>query len=135
MKVLTATSETQGWRNNDYCCTIEGELVVFPPIECDCGTIDDECGCHRGMAGLASHRATSTVMVSDRAELDRDTYSQLVADGLKEQGYLPAKLRGDPEVEEWLRDFVEDLVSSAARFDDRTVLERRGDFLRVRRTQ
>jgi hypothetical protein len=30
MKVFAATSETQGWRDNDYCCTIEGELVIFP---------------------------------------------------------------------------------------------------------
>ena len=134
MKVLTATSDTQGWRNNDYCFTVEGELVMFPPIECDCGTIDDGCGCHRGMAGLASHRATSTLKVVDRPELDRNEYCQLVAEGLKEQGYLPDRLRGDPEVEEWLRDFVEDLISSAAAFEPGTVLERRSDFLQIRST-
>lgn len=134
MKVLTATSETQGWRANDYCFTIEGELVIFPAIECDCGTIDDACGCHRGMAGLASHRATSTLKVVDRPELDRMEYFQLVSEGLKEQGYLPDRLRGDPEVEEWLRDFVEDLIGSAAAFDPGTILERRGDFLQVRST-
>lgn len=133
MKVLSATSETQGWRDNDFCWAVEGELVVFPPIECDCGTIDDECGCHRAMAGLASHRATTTIQVSDRVELDRETYFKLVADGLEQQGYLPCELRGDLEVEEWLRDLVQDLVRSAACFKTGTVLERRGDFLAVRR--
>lgn len=132
MKVLTATNESQGWRSNDYCCTVEGELVVFPPIECDLATIDDECGCRRGMMGLASHRATSTIKVLDRPELKRATYFDLVADGLREQGYLPDHLRGDPEVERWLEDFVDDLVQVASRFDPGTVLERRGDRLGVR---
>ena len=31
MNVLTASSQTQGWRDNDFCWTVEGELVVFPP--------------------------------------------------------------------------------------------------------
>jgi hypothetical protein len=84
------------------------------------------------MAGLASHRATSTILVSDRPELDRATYAQVVADGLKEQGYLPDRLRGNPEVEQWLREFVEDLVTSADAFEAGTVLERRGDFLHLR---
>jgi hypothetical protein len=34
MKVLTATSDTQGWRDNDFCWTVEGELVLLAPIEC-----------------------------------------------------------------------------------------------------
>jgi hypothetical protein len=34
MNVLTATSHTQGWRDNDFCWSVEGELVFMPPIEC-----------------------------------------------------------------------------------------------------
>ena len=131
MKVLTATSQTQGMRDTDYCYTVEGELVIFPPIECDCAG----CGCKWGMAGLASHRATTTMMVTDRPDLDLATYSDLVVDGMKEQGYLPQELRGDPEVEEWLQAFVSDLVSSAAGFESGTILERAGDALQPRRTR
>ena len=29
MKVLTATGQTQGWRDNDFCWAVEGELVLF----------------------------------------------------------------------------------------------------------
>ena len=130
MKVLTATSQTQGLRDSDYCYTLEGELVMFPPIECDC----TGCGCRWGMAGLASHRATTTMMVADRVDLDLATYSDLVVGGIKEQGYLPEELRGDPEVQEWLRTFVDDLVNSAAGFEPGTVLERAGDGLRPRPT-
>jgi hypothetical protein len=31
MKVLISTDQTQGWRANDFCWTVEGELVFFPP--------------------------------------------------------------------------------------------------------
>ena len=33
MKVVTATSQTQGWRDNDFCWTVEGELLFFAPLE------------------------------------------------------------------------------------------------------
>ncbi|MGH2698498.1 MAG: DUF7715 family protein [Actinomycetota bacterium] len=30
MNVLTATSQTLGWRDNHFCWTVEGELVFIP---------------------------------------------------------------------------------------------------------
>jgi hypothetical protein len=133
MKVLTATNETQGWRDNDFCWTVEGELVIFPPLECDCGSIDDDCGCRRSMAGLVSHCATTTMKVVDREELDPETYFMLIKDGLKKQGYLTKELEREREVKEWLRDFSDDLRRTADVFPPSTILERRGDFLGVRR--
>jgi hypothetical protein len=134
MKVLTATNETQGWRDNDFCWAIEGEMVIFPPLECDCGRIDDGCGCRRSMAGLASHRATTTVKVADREELDPDTYFMLISEGLRDQGYVTGVLMGKPEVNEWLRDVADELMSIADAFPVTTVLERRGDLVSVRRS-
>jgi len=29
--------------HNDFCWTVAGELVFFPPLEFDCGSIDDRC--------------------------------------------------------------------------------------------
>lgn len=133
MKVLAATKKTQGWRDNDFCWTVEGELVVFPPIECDDGGLDDGCGCHRAMAGLASHRATTTIKVEDRTDLDRDAYFALIVDGLQQQGYVTERLMEHRDAQQWLGDLVEDLLDSAALFKPGTVLERRGDFLLVRR--
>jgi hypothetical protein len=92
MNVLTATNQTQGWRGNDFCWTVEGELVVFPAIECGRGSIDDGCGCRRSMAGLASHRATTTIKMDPREGLDRDTYFMLISDGLGDQGYVTEEL-------------------------------------------
>jgi hypothetical protein len=67
MKILVATAHTQGANPSDYHFCVEGELVwVQEP--CPRG---DECGCARGFAGAASHRATTTAMVVN-SELTRD---------------------------------------------------------------
>ena len=133
MNVLTATNQTQGWRDNDFCWTVAGELVFFPPLECDCGSIDDRCGCRRALAGIASHRATTTIKVVDREELDPDTYFMLISDGLRDQGYVTKELMTKREVNDWLHDVIDDLMYIAGTFEVGTVLERRGDFVNVRR--
>ena len=86
MKVLAATRQTQGWRDNDFCWTVEGELVFFAPFECSRGFVDDDCGCRRSMAGLVRHRATTTIKLIEREDLDPETYFVLIADGLESQG-------------------------------------------------
>ena len=48
MRVLTATSTTQGDRGGDICHTTDGELVTLPVLECAC----PDCGCVRHFAGL-----------------------------------------------------------------------------------
>lgn len=132
MKVLTATDKTQGRRGNDFCWTVEGELVFLPPIECDRGSIDDDCGCRRSMAGLVSRRATTTIKVASREELDPNTYFALISDGLRDQGYVTEELMTNPDVNEWLHDVTDELMCIADAFPASTVLERRGDLINVR---
>jgi hypothetical protein len=114
MKVLTATSQTQGWRENDFCWTVEGELVFFPQIECGRGTIDDDCGCRRSMAGLVSHRATTTMKVTERKDLNPDTYFTLIADGLESQRYVTEELIANRRVKEWVHELADELITLAA---------------------
>ena len=95
MKVLVATNETQGARENDFCWTVEGELVFIPPIECGRGYVDDNCGCRRSMAGMVSWRATTTVKVVEREDLDPTNYYTLVVDALESQGYVTKELGFD----------------------------------------
>ena len=83
MLVLEATSETQGDRDDDYVWTVDGELVFLPPTVC----CEPGCGCNRGFAGLASHRATTTALVTNRTGLDRAGYRRVLADGMRSQGY------------------------------------------------
>jgi hypothetical protein len=75
-------------------------LVFFPPIECGRGTIDDHCGCRRSMVGLVSHRATTTIKVIERPDLDPDISSTLIADGLQSHCYVIAELMANRKREQ-----------------------------------
>ena len=64
MKILVATRLTQGTASTDYHHCVEGELVwIQEPCDRDLRDSSMPCGCGRGFAGLASHRATTTAMV------------------------------------------------------------------------
>jgi hypothetical protein len=65
MKVLIATHETQGQRDNDFCFCEEGELIRFPVLKCTWGETDDECGCSRAMFGMKTRAGTTTIRVAD----------------------------------------------------------------------
>lgn len=126
MYVLEATRETQGKREDDYVWTIDGELVFVPTVDCR----SPRCGCDRGFAGTTSHRATTTAMIADRPDLESDTYREALAEAMREQGY-------DFDDDEPLDDVVDELVDAVqtlgTTFGDRTVVERSGAALRVRR--
>jgi hypothetical protein len=128
MQVLTATIDTQGWRDNDFCWTVEGEMVFFAPFDC--------ARVHRrwlrlppSMAGLVSHRATTTVKVVERPDLDEKSYFLLIADGLESQGYVTEELMRNPNVAEWVHDLADELTHAGPPFPVGSVLERRGDVM------
>ena len=107
-------------------------MVIFPPIECACGSIDGGCGCRRAMAGMVSHRATTTIKVTDMKDLDRRTYFRLIREDLKDQGYLTEELMALADVKEWLNDLTDDLLRAAELWPVGTILERRGAFISLR---
>lgn len=50
MKIITATSQTQGQRASDFSFCIEGELVTYATVICDRDREegpDGGCGCGR----------------------------------------------------------------------------------------
>lgn len=124
MKVLVATRETQGVREDDYCWTVEGELVRLPGLACDC----PDCGCDRGMAGLSSSRATTTAKVVNREDLDPQSYGVLLCDALTREGWVSNNGMSEEEAYEWAREHLE----FAAFFAEGTVVELRNDQLRAR---
>lgn len=72
MKILTATGLTQGTSPRDYHHCIDGELVwIQEPCAKDRRDPDGPCGCGRGFAGAASHRATTTALVKE-SRMTRD---------------------------------------------------------------
>jgi hypothetical protein len=117
MRILVATRETQGWRSDDYNFCIEGELVwIQQPCGRDLRDPDGPCGCGRGFAGAASHRATSTAMVV-ASDMTRQELVLAFKTSLADGGW-PA---------EWAEDVTKENLAIAARWPAGTVVERRLD--------
>ncbi len=118
MKVLVATRRSQGLEPDDYSWTVEGELVTPVVSECSSPT----CGCDRGFAGLASHRATTTAEVIE-LDLDPAALREVVRCSLTDQGWL--RFLGDAEAHELVTDHVETILEVAAALPVGTVVRRR----------
>lgn len=84
MKVIAATPPPQPAEDGDYFAAVEGELVMFPILQCD-GT---ECGCDRGFVGLASGAATSTATVANLPGMTRTRLRDALFDSLHRRGWI-----------------------------------------------
>ena len=123
MKILTATSRSQGRRSNDFDWCIEGELVHFGMIcAADRADPDGGCGCGRAFAGLNSHRATTTAMIREIEGFTRDDYIEAIRSSLSQQGW-------DPGTAE---DEADELIRIAEGWPVGAVAERRLDRVAVR---
>ncbi len=114
MKVLVATKNTQGMRQWDMSYTVDGELVMNPPVSCDC----PDCPCDREMIGLGSRSGTTTFTVSDVPELTVDTYRDLLRDELVKCGWVM-----EEPTAEWMANFADEHLAAAASFEVGDVLE------------
>ena len=144
MRVLVATNQLQGSTQGDYAHTVEGELVLVEVAECDS---PDQCGCGRGWPGMASRRATTTVMVVDLAHMSEGDLRQAIADWLDTSGWTDL-FRSAAEaddggtgssdgIEEMLDATVDEHLELIAEvcesFPIGSVLERRGTIVQARR--
>ena len=130
MKLLVATTEKQGERDNDFFYCDEGEPVAFP-LPCDCGSEDPdgECGCQRCMAGLISGKGTTTIKVVDNPNVTIDSSKELYNEYMVRSGMI--KLLGD-DFEEFANEEIEILIQSADEIPEGTVIEKRGDAFQAR---
>lgn len=117
MKLLTATSRTQGDRGNDFTFCVEGELVMVTPFVCETDRRDPDggCGCGRSFVGLNSGKATTTALVSDLDFTPEDA-AEAIRSALQR-----SKLVSDDEIP----GIIEDVLELAAEFPVGTVLEQR----------
>ena len=122
MKVLVATSDTQGQRGNDFSYCVEGELVTVGLVcAADEEDPDGGCGCGRAFAGLNSHKATTTAKVKD-VELSEEDYVEALRSSLAQQGW-PTEDVG--ELATWL-------VQLVSTWPTGSVIERRLDDIYIR---
>lgn len=92
MKVLVATSSTQGDVDGDYSFCVPGEILWITMV-CDTDRLYPErgCGCGRGFGGLTSHRATTTAEVADLDITEADL-GLAVRTSLTDQGWLAPEM-------------------------------------------
>jgi len=124
MKVLHATEATQGRRASDFNFCVEGELVVVPAMRCTGERPDDGCGCARALAGVTSHRGTTTAVVAD-VEMSGDEWRSAVAAAYVADGWFAS----EAEVDEPLMAENSCLRAAAARLPVGTVVEFRGGIV------
>jgi hypothetical protein len=92
VKLLTATSLSQGYRANDFDFCIEGELVhIDPPCATDRHDPDGHCGCGRSFGGLNSHLATTTAMIREIDGFTSEDYVEALRSSLEQQGWDAAE--------------------------------------------
>ena len=115
MKILVATSFTQGTSPDDYHYCVEGELVwLQEPCDRDKRDPDGPCGCGRGFAGAASHRATTTAMVVE-SPMTRDEVVLAFRTSLSDGGWPP----------EWADDVADENLDIAAKLPAGAIIVRR----------
>ena len=122
MKILVATGLTQGTSPDDYHYCVERELVWIQ--EPCCKEVRDpasSCGCSRGFAGAASHRATTTAMVVD-SEMSRDDVVLAFSTSLPDGGWPLA----------WAEEIADDNLEIAAQLPVGSIIVRKFEefFLR-----
>lgn len=128
MKLLTATSRTQGQRANDFTFCVEGELVILGPVICDQDQEDPDggCGCGRAFAGLNSGKATTTALIKD-LDFTHEDAAEAIRSSLEQSGWANYFDEDD------MAEVVEETLQLAADFEIDDVVERRLDDVNVRR--
>lgn len=124
MKILVATTETQGDRANDFFWTNEGEILLFG-FECDSdhGNPDGSCGCARSMSGIESKKGCTTFKVVDR---------DMTVEDLGKMLYKSKTSGGWTVTEEGMLEQARMLVSLVGTFEAGMVVEKRGDVFQER---
>ena len=123
MKVLVATSRSQGARQRDWWrgC-VEGEMVRAIEEPCDLADAERPCSCETTFVGLSSHGLTTTATVRDVPGLTLRGYRDLLRQSLT------------PLERTFIRPmrYAEELSRVAAGFDEGEVVERWRDWLAAR---
>jgi hypothetical protein len=126
MKLLVATTRTQGQRKNDFCFVPEDEIVHFA-FECDGEKVDGGCGCRRSMSGIVCRKATTTMKVADVEISITDLKGLLFDYFCSVWKYSPVEALKSAGVE------GNELLRVAQGFEVGAIVEKRGPFFQQRK--
>ncbi|UUV32129.1 hypothetical protein NQK81_01390 [Amycolatopsis roodepoortensis] len=130
MRLLVATTATQGHRSSDFNVVFRTEPVLLAPI---CGRDGDDpdgaCGCARAFISIRSGRPVTTAAVTDR-DITPGEYRTLLRFGYRTSGAWGDLTGQDIDgLAERTATELEHLISGLR---PGTVLERRGDTIATR---
>ncbi|MCW2857768.1 MAG: hypothetical protein JWR52_3383 [Marmoricola sp.] len=125
MRVLVATDRSNGVEPGDYTHCVEGELVYMQePCASDLKNPDGPCGCGRGFAGMSSHRATTTALVTD-SDLGREEIREALRSSLEAGGWLDPTICTADLAEAMVEESLHDVFRVAEHFPAGSVVRRR----------
>jgi hypothetical protein len=124
MKLLTATTRSQGDRRSDFDWCIPGEVVTPIRVICDRDREDPDggCGCGRAFGGLSSQKATTTAIVAD---VDGYSFEDLIeaVRSYREQAGWAQYAKDEDEAAQLAADEAASIAETAAEHEAGTVLE------------
>lgn len=82
MRILKATTKTQGQKPTDFFWTEDGEILKRGFVCCD----SVGCGCDRSLVGVVTHKATTTFLVDD-APVTEEELRAILADSYVSAGF------------------------------------------------
>lgn len=120
MKIIVATSETQGQRPGDFNFVPNGEIVMVS----DCEYLHTECDCARSMAGIKSDKEATTMKVIE-SNIALEEYHRLIGEANQRYGELGVDDAICSERADALIDLVMQIPAG-------TVIERNGEEVYLR---
>ena len=115
MKIIVATSETQGQQSRDFNFVPDGEIVMVS--DCDC--LHAGCDCVRSMVGIHCGKGTTTMKVVE-SNMTREKYRRLIKEA--NQGF--GELGVDDAI---FNEQADALLELAMQFPAGAVIERDGE--------
>lgn len=126
MKIFVATKETQGTNPKDFSFTEEGELVTLAAME-DEGC---NCGCKNAMAGVATHKGTTTFKVIESNMTGRE-FIIVILKGLVHAGWYE-KMENRKAIEH-AKETARELIRLASLFPIGAILEKSSTRIKIRK--
>lgn len=100
MKLLVATSDSQGMKKDDFFYAKEGEIVQLSAV-CRNGVLRS-CGCERSFSGTLSRAATTTAKITD-VPTDFDELVDLIHRSENEAGFETSEAEARLKTEEIIK--------------------------------
>lgn len=124
MKILVATKETQGQRENDFFWTKENE-VLMDSFECERDkTPDGSCGCKRSLVGVETKKGTTTFRVAESVLMKTEVIELFMKSF--EEAFPSVNLSQEAE------DSANYILEIAEKFEVEEILEKRGRKIQKR---